>query len=691
MFTRLTDVMLSSANRNRRVSSSESRLPADQDEDDEDDIDEDANEFDDLDRENAIEEDELDTISASQDDSKHQEEEQDHQEENSKKNDWYLEFSINGEVIPLETTIYGAIYRSFQASNNTHNTSEPIDTSEIWGRPHLVKFRKVSGKEPLSKNQNEQLNYASKTSEDDLTALNDTLSVSILKLLKILFNINAAVEESGTNDSLFLNWKLTAKLNRQLEEPLIVVSGTLPGWSVHITKQFPFLFPINSRLFFLQSTSFGYSRLIQQWKIRTSEENGNNSNSASANAITELGRPNRHKIRISRKHILQSGIKLLDMYGNHPSVLEIEYFNEEGSGLGPTLEFYSTISREFCRKSLKLWRKDDNEENPYVHYPTGLFPTPINDTIANSSNGKKVLSLFKMLGKLVARALLDSRLVDFAFNKFFFELASIINATGVIKYNKLPRTAMIGKVANVDGGLAKSLLHLHKYLEIRDAQKLLSSDAERIQVDGATLEDLALTFTLPGYSEIELVANGDDISVTMANLAEYIDDVVDLTIGSGVVRQINAFIDGFSQVFPYNAITIFTPGELISMFGNGEEDWSFETLYSSIHANHGYTVDSESVIRLLEIMTSFNKDERRRFLQFMTGSPKLPIGGFKALRPEFTVVRKPSEDGFTADDYLPSVMTCANYLKLPEYSSKDKMRDRLLQSINEGLGAFLLS
>jgi E3 ubiquitin-protein ligase TRIP12 len=43
----------------------------------------------------------------------------------------------------------------------------------------------------------------------------------------------------------------------------------------------------------------------------------------------------------------------------------------------------------------------------------------------------------------------------------------------------------------------------------------------------------------------------------------------------------------------------------------------------------------------------------------MTGAPKLPINGFRGLNPPFTVVRKPHEAPFRADDYLPSVMTCA--------------------------------
>jgi E3 ubiquitin-protein ligase TRIP12 len=57
----------------------------------------------------------------------------------------------------------------------------------------------------------------------------------------------------------------------------------------------------------------------------------------------------------------------------------------------------------------------------------------------------------------------------------------------------------------------------------------------------------------------------------------------------------------------------------------------------------------------------------------------------------FTVVCKPSEAPFTSDDYLPSVMTCVNYLKLPDYSGLAVMRQRLAVATKEGQGAFHLS
>ena len=50
-------------------------------------------------------------------------------------------------------------------------------------------------------------------------------------------------------------------------------------------------------------------------------------------------------------------------------------------------------------------------------------------------------------------------------------------------------------------------------------------------------------------------------------------------------------------------------------------------LMDSIKADHGFNMDSRSVRNLLQIMSVFDMQQRRDFLQFVTGSPKLPIGG----------------------------------------------------------------
>ncbi|KAL2260782.1 hypothetical protein VTK26DRAFT_5120 [Humicola hyalothermophila] len=610
--------------------------------------------------------------------------------------DWHIEFSIDGKVIPNDTTIYRAVHSSATTSDDHFGRS-------VWSSVHPIKFRRVPGPPPVEETSSAFGSTADTSLETDENGVPGSLSkspvtASILRLLKKLHNLNANIDEVLVDNketlkvnveplSQFVNTKLTAKLNRQLEEPLIVASNCLPSWSEDLARLYPFLFPFETRHLFLQSTSFGYARSMSRWQNAQSQEESRRDR---RDERPFLGRLQRQKVRIARSKILESAVKVMELYGASQSILEVEYFDEVGSGLGPTLEFYSTVSKEFCKKKLKLWRDSDpNGDDEFVSAPKGLFPRPLSDDFAASEEGQKILQLFKMLGKFVARSMIDSRIIDINFNPMFFRIA---DESAVVRPS-------LGAIKSVDPDVARSLMAIKRFAQAKKeidedpdrtpAQKV--ADIENIVIENTKLDDLYLDFTLLGYPEIELIPNGSQTRLTIHNVDLYLEKVIDATLGSGVRRQVDAFREGFSQVFPYSALSAFTPDELCSLFGRVEEDWSLETLMDSVKADHGYNMDSKSVRNLLQAMSEFTPAQRREFLQFTTGSPKLPIGGFKKLNPMFTVVCKPNEAPYTSDDYLPSVMTCVNYLKLPDYSSIEILKQRLFTAIKEGQGAFHLS
>lgn len=596
-----------------------------------------------------------------------------------------IHFFLNCEAIPYETTVFGAVFKGIQNEKKVGK----VDPYDVWSKQHTIFYGYTDSE--THKEENEPF-YEERDSE-----FCDKATNSVFLLLKVLFELNNEVKRLHEYTSLppekFRNWKLTVKLNRQLEELLIVASGTLPNWCMRLTKDFPFILPLESKILFLQSTSFGYSRLIHNWQLRSARESSDDSSRRSAEGISligaQVGRPSRIKARISREQFFPSAMKVLLVYGTSPEVLEIEYFNEVGSGLGPTLEFYSTTSREFCRKELHMWRDDpfisdnDTNGNPYVFNSSGLFPAPLDPRKIGTENGRKILFLFSQLGKFVARALLDSRIVDFEFNPLF--LCMVRNSEmfeGDLNDSERKYPDKLSSALElVDPKLAKSLEQL---------KSLLS----RVELKGNhydQIEELSLCFVLPGYSNYELIPNGANISVTSENIDQYIEKVIDASVFSGVFEQMKSFVKGFSEVFPISALSIFTTDELNEVFGSSHEDWSRDALSEAIKPNHGYNHDSIAIERLINVLVNFSGKERRKFLQFLTGSPKLPIGGFKAMRPEFTVVRKYAEDNFISDDYLPSVMTCANYLKLPDYSLEEIMHQKLIDAITEGANAFHLS
>jgi len=456
---------------------------------------------------------------------------------------------------------------------------------------------------------------------------------------------------------------------------MIVASSCLPDWALDLPQHFPFLFPFATRYNFLQSTSFGYARLILKWQ---SQQSRSQDTSRRDDGVGFLGRLQRQKVRISRQHILESAVKVFELYGSSSSILEVEYFEEVGTGLGPTLEFYSLVSKEFARKDLKIWRDaDPTLSGLYVHHPLGLFPAPLHGSTIANDGGQKRTHIFRVIGQFVAKAMLDSRIIDLSLNKIFLKL---------VLGEDVPLT--IDSLRRVDPDLATSLAHIQSYAVTKSQNEKLRK--KLAMVEDVNVEDLALDFTIPGY-DIELIPGGRDVSVTSENVEQYIHDVIDAIIGKGAHLQAKAFREGFSKVFPISDLQAFTSDELVMLFGNADEDWSLETLSEAVKADHGFNVESRAIRDLLEVMSEYDASTKRSFLQFITGSPKLPIGGFRGLNPPLTVVRKPHEAPLTADDYLPSVMTCVNYLKLPEYSSKAVMREKLGVAMKEGVGSFHLS
>ncbi|KAI7101140.1 hypothetical protein KC324_g21013, partial [Hortaea werneckii] len=248
-----------------------------------------------------------------------------------------------------------------------------------------------------------------------------------------------------------------------------------------------------------------------------------------------LGRLQRQKVRISRSRILESAVKVMELYGGSQSILEVEYFEEVGTGLGPTLEFYSTVSKEFAKKKTKLWRENESSESgDYAFGKHGLFPAPMDEKTSKNENGQRVLHLFKMLGKFVARSMIDSRIIDISFNPTFFRSGE--GAATV--------PLSLGAVAAVDQDLARSLKMLKKYANakqrIEDDDRLSEpekrSRLDEIRINDAKVDDLGLDFTLPGYPHVELLPGGANTNVTMDNVNQYIRLVIEFTLGTGVQR-----------------------------------------------------------------------------------------------------------------------------------------------------------
>ena len=162
-----------------------------------------------------------------------------------------------------------------------------------------------------------------------------------------------------------------------------------------------------------------------------------------------------------------------------------------------------------------------------------------------------------------------------------------------------------------------------------------------------------------------------------------------------------AFLKGFEKVFAFNKLKMFSAFELENfVFSNLYEHWNEEDLNDNLIPEHGYTKESKVFKWLIQYLVGLDKELQRKFLKFATGSVRLPIGGFKMLNPKLTIVKREllstygmnsKYNEISQNYYLPSVMTCQNYLKIPEYTSYEMLAEKMNMAINEGGSEFHFS
>ena len=84
------------------------------------------------------------------------------------------------------------------------------------------------------------------------------------------------------------------------------------------------------------------------------------------------------------------------------------------------------------------------------------------------------------------------------------------------------------------------------------------------------------------------------------------------------------------------------------------DDWKSSTEY------HNYSASSSQIQWFWRAVRSFDKEERAKLLQFVTGTSKVPLNGFKELEGMNGFSRFNIHRDYGSKDRLPSSHTCFN-------------------------------
>jgi E3 ubiquitin-protein ligase HUWE1 len=130
--------------------------------------------------------------------------------------------------------------------------------------------------------------------------------------------------------------------------------------------------------------------------------------------------------------------------------------------------------------------------------------------------------------------------------------------------------------------------------------------------------------------EMDLVPDGHNKLVTDENKEEYVRLVANFKLDKAILEQKNAFLAGFYALVPKDLIKLFDNREL-ELLISGLQTVDIDDLKENTVYN-GYNARSRPVLLLWEVLNELENSERAEFIQFVTGSSKVPIEGFKGLR-----------------------------------------------------------
>jgi len=310
------------------------------------------------------------------------------------------------------------------------------------------------------------------------------------------------------------------------------------------------------------------------------------------------------------------------------------------------------------------------EDVPVIRHANGLFPFPY------AKAPPRVVDRFRMIGRLAGKALMDERLLPLPLSTHFIRLV-------------VGETLPVDAIRDIFGTHGRIIYSMYTASRELKAVQITESTCP-VEIDGMGVAEwlaaVDLSFLEP-LSQQPLRTGGTDSAVTVDNMDEYIDLVLDCWLRSGIAPQVVAFREGISDVLPLSKLRLLFVPELLEMLcGNDDVEWDSASVLRSMKLAHGYTRDSQPVQYFARALEEMPPAARRAFLLYATGCPNLPPGGFSALKPQFEVVRRVVDAGMDVDRALPFARTCTNTLHLPAYSTQEVLASQLAFAVANSRG-----
>ncbi|XP_056308569.1 itchy E3 ubiquitin protein ligase b isoform X2 [Danio aesculapii] len=359
----------------------------------------------------------------------------------------------------------------------------------------------------------------------------------------------------------------------------------------------------------------------------------------------QLSMPQHIKINVSRKTLFEDSFQQIMSFSAQDlrRRLWIIFPGEEGLDYGGVArEWFFLLSHEVLNPMYCLFEYA-GKDNYCLQINPASYINPDH------------LKYFKFIGRFIAMALFHGKFIDTGFSLPFYK--RILNKPLTLK-----------DLESIDPEFYNSLIWIKdNNIEECGLEMFFSVDKE----------------ILGEVSTHELKPDGGNIQVTEENKEEYIRLVAEWRLSRGVEEQTQAFFEGFNEVLPQQYLQYFDAKELEVMLCGMQEidlnDWQRNTIYRH------YTSSSKQIMWFWQFIKEMDNEKRMRLLQFVTGTCRLPVGGFADLMgsngPQKFCIEKVGKE-----NWLPRSHTCFNRLDLPPYRSYEQLKEKLMFAIEETEG-----
>ena len=107
---------------------------------------------------------------------------------------------------------------------------------------------------------------------------------------------------------------MTAKVNRQLQDPIIIMTSNLPGWLKDVASVCPFLFPFETRQLLFYVTSFDRDRALLRLLDSANPDLDGGAQSGQERVTPDLDRKKRV---VNRENLLKQAEQVIYSYHLH--------------------------------------------------------------------------------------------------------------------------------------------------------------------------------------------------------------------------------------------------------------------------------------------------------------------------------------------------------------------------------------